>query len=181
MGVSIHYSGKLRNTSDLPSYMDEVVDLCQTLRWTHQYIPPDSGVPIEGLVVYIEGCDPVVLTFLPGGRLCHPMLYSYLKGVEQMEKVESADHWIITHTQDAGPVVHMELIRILRYLHEKYFEDFKVNDSSKYWETNDEEQCRQAFANSTDLFEFPGDIPGRNPDTFRNKKSIVKRKLRRRH
>ncbi|MEO5906204.1 MAG: hypothetical protein ABIQ11_05730 [Saprospiraceae bacterium] len=180
MSISIHYSGKLRNPSDLSVYMNEVIDLCQSLHWRHQYLPPDPEVPIEGVIIYIEGCDPVVLTFLPGGRLCHPFLYPYMKGVEQMDKIETAEHWIITHTQDAGPDVHMNLIRILHYLHEKYFDDFKVNDSSQYWETNDEQQCRESFVKSEERLEFSGNSPLRFADGIRDRKSIVKRKLRRR-
>lgn len=37
------------------------------------------------------------------------------------------------------------IINMLRYISQKYFSAFNVNDNSLYWETNDEQQLSEAF------------------------------------
>lgn len=179
MGLSIYYCGRLRNPIDIPMLVDEVIDLCRSLHWNHQYITPNTDVPIEGVIVYIEGGDPVVLTFLPGGSLCHPFFFTYLRRMHDLASIEASQQCIVTHTQDAGPEVHMELIRILHYLHEKYFEEFTLNDDSTYWESNDADKCRECFAKSAnDNTLFPsGSI--QFPVDFRSSVVRLKKKLRR--
>ena len=41
--------------------------------------------------------------------------------------------------------MHQLLIRLFKYLNDKYFEDFKLNDESHYWETDDENLMRERF------------------------------------
>ena len=51
-----------------------------------------------------------------------------------------------TKTQFAGPDAHMALIRLLRYLQEKYFSAFDLIDECMYWETKDEGVLLNQFA-----------------------------------
>ena len=180
MGITIQYSGKLRDPSVLPSFMHEVEDLCKTLGWKHEYISPDEDSPVEGVIIFIEGCDPVVLTFLPGGSLCHPFFYSYLKKFHKLDEIEAADQFTVTGTQEAGPDIHMQLIRIMRYWLEKYFGKYQLNDDSEFWETGDEEKCREAFIREGIELPLPLHDPKFLSMDFQVKTKLLKRKLRRR-
>ena len=42
-------------------------------------------------------------------------------------------------TQFASPEIHIIIVKLLRYLKEKYFQRFEVIDEGKYWETGDED------------------------------------------
>ena len=52
---------------------------------------------------------------------------------------------ISVKTQFAGVVMHQLLIQLFKYLNNKYFKDFKLNDESYYWETDDENLMRERF------------------------------------
>ena len=146
MSILIHYSGKLRTPFDLPALIAEVSDLCQSLDWKYDYIAPQPDTPLEGLVIHLEKCDPVWFTFLPEGSLFHPLLYQCIKGVEKTDHFEAGQAWIGAPTYHAGADAHMQLIKLLRFLGNKYFERFELNDDSEFWETNNEKLCRDRFA-----------------------------------
>ena len=45
-----------------------------------------------------------------------------------------------TKTQFAGPMAHITICKLLRYLKSKYFKHMEVNDEGGYWETGETEQ-----------------------------------------
>lgn len=57
-------------------------------------------------------------------------------------------------TQFAGPLVHMTLINLFRYLNEKYFIDFQMFDEGNYWETGDENVLKEKFTRYNKLFDM---------------------------
>ena len=144
MGVLIHYCGNLRDPASLTPFANEMIDICQSLKWDHKYISPQSDDPVEGVIIYPGGGEPVVLTFLPGGRLCHPMFYPFIRQTANMADFETAQVFIVAET--LSPDIHMELMKVLHYLDDKYFENFTLDDDSQYWETSNEDQCRKYFA-----------------------------------
>jgi len=145
MGLTIHYSGKLRNPEAIQPLIAETIDICQSLNWPFEVLPPDPEVPVAGILVNPEGSEPLWLTFQPDGTMCNPILYSYVLKEEGKGIPAEAEQWLFTKTQYAGVETHMAMIRLIRYLNEKYFERFELHDESQYWETNDEEICRKTF------------------------------------
>jgi hypothetical protein len=157
MGLTIHYSGKLRNSSSIPSLIAEVVDIAESMQWSYQIIEPLPDIPVQGVLVSPEGSEPLWLTFHEEGFMCNPLLYSYVQEVEGVGIPESAEQWLFTKTQYAGVEAHMAMIRLMRYLSEQYFEHFELHDESGYWETNDETICRQKFGEYNRLIDMVGD------------------------
>lgn len=51
-----------------------------------------------------------------------------------------------TKTQFAWPDAHIAVVKLLRYLKEKYFSVFKLSDEGMYWETMDEKILLSQFA-----------------------------------
>ncbi len=156
MGLTIHYSGKLRNPSLIPSLIAEVVDISKSMHWRHEIIEPATDIPVRGVLVSPEGSEPLWFTFHEEGFMCNPILYSYVKEVEGVGIPENAEQWLFTKTQYAGAETHMAMIRLLRYISQQYFERFELHDESNYWETNDEALCRQRFGEYNKLMDMVG-------------------------
>ncbi len=157
MGLTIHYSGKLRNPANLPSLIEEAADISQTMKWPYEVLERTSDVPVGGILIAPEGSEPLWLTFHEEGFMCNPMLYAYVQEVEGKGIPQDAEQWLFTKTQYAGVEVHMALIRLMRHLSQKYFEKFEVHDESQYWETNDEDLCRKRFGEYNLVIGMVGD------------------------
>jgi len=157
MGLTIHYSGKLRNPASIPSLIAEAVDIAKSMQWPYEIIEPLPDVPVQGVLISpTERCEPLWLTFHEEGFMCNPILYDYVKEVEGKGIPADAEQWLFTKTQYAGVEVHMALIRLLRYLSQQYFERFECHDESEYWETNDEMLCRKRFGEYDRLLDMVG-------------------------
>jgi len=147
MGLSIFYSGRLRNPDLINEIITEASDIAEGHHWNITELPSAPAIPVQGIIIQPENCDPLWLTFHANGQLCNPILYSFLLEKEDPKAIEEAEQVLVTKTQYAGPETHMAVINFFRYLNEKYFSDFELNDDSKYWETNDAQLCRKRFGN----------------------------------
>ena len=157
MGVTIHYSGVLRSPQLIQPITKEIEDICNSMNWTCKNI--DGTFPLapnsfknekgESLnEVFLEGvfftppeCETFYFTFTPEGRVV-----SFVKFVIAIgEENELMGEVIHTKTQFANTQLHMVVIKLLKYLSEKYFKTFEVEDETKYWETGNEEELRRLF------------------------------------
>ena len=75
-----------------------------------------------------------------------------------------------TKTQFAGADAHIAVIKLLRYLKEKYFSVFELNDEGMYWETMDEKVFLKQFARYEFLLDAVAEaltgmktVPGETP------------------
>lgn len=133
MGLTIHYKGRLKSPECIDSLIAEVGEIAAILGWEQKVI---SDEQVKGVVTAPENCEPIWLTFLHDGTL---VSLSYLHF-----NIES-NGWVATKTQYAGMEAHITVIKLLRYLSEKYFGTFELNDEGHYWETNDEAVLRENF------------------------------------
>ncbi len=62
-------------------------------------------------------------------------------------------YMLSTKTQYAGIEIHKLVIHLLKYLSEKYLQDFALMDEGEYWETGDEKLLGDAFKRYTFLIE----------------------------
>jgi hypothetical protein len=146
MGLSFHYSGKIRSVSAIDLLASEVEDICNSLDWEYhiwkrkgprkksalstkgkiiKYTPDD----VTGISVSPPESEPLFLTFLPDGSLCSPVKLMFYNP-ENNDLVIEVIH---TKTQFAGPDVHITLMELLHYLDGKYFAKLKVDDEGLYW------------------------------------------------
>lgn len=140
MGLTFHYSGKIRNHEQIDMLVEEVKDLCKGLNWEYNVLDDDK---IKGILVSTTESEPLWFTFTPDGRTCDVVNLQY---TDPSEKYYSLCH---TKTQYAGPEVHMAMIKMLRYMSDKYYSEIEVTDEGEYWETGDEENLRRIFGNFT--------------------------------
>jgi hypothetical protein len=64
-----------------------------------------------------------------------------------------------TKTQFAGPGAHIAVIKLLRWLKEKYFSAFELSAEGMYWETMDEKILLSQFAKYEFLLTTVADAP----------------------
>ena len=164
MGLTIHYSGHINNYFLIDDMIKEVEDISKALKWSYTIINDDK---LKGIWFYPEGSEPVWFTFDPSGRLCSPA--SIMVG----EKDDPFYYTSFTKTQYAGPDAHMAIIKLLRYLVNKYFSAFELQDEGMYWETMDEKILRNQFSKYesalnalTAALSNMKTIPGETPDSL---------------
>jgi hypothetical protein len=154
MGLSIYYSGMFNPKASLSEMIDEVKDIAETEGWKHRVFENEFPAKalskkaideqVYGILFSPPGSEPVTLCFLSNGELCNPFLYDFwLK--DKKSKKEFVTQGSFTKTQYAGATIHIKVIKLLRYLSEKYFSKFNLTDDGKYWETGDEKLLRTTF------------------------------------
>ncbi|HLF46842.1 MAG TPA: hypothetical protein VI548_10475 [Chitinophagaceae bacterium] len=185
MGLSIHYSGKIRHPDLIKELVAEVADICNSLNWTSHIINEPNEDELNGICFSPEGCEPVFLTFLPGGRMCSPVNLMNRDIYEKNDLDKELMYTTSTKTQFAGPDAHMALIKLLRYLEEKYFEKFDLQDEGKFWETNDKKILLEQFARYEFLLNTVGEalsnmktLPGESADSLADRiEKMLRKKL----
>src|SRR6266508_4286767 len=135
MGLSIHYSGKIKNTDLIPNLVEEVKDICISLQWKYHLFDDEL---VKGICFSPPECEPLFFTFSKTGVLCSPVLLQY--------KIHPATT-ISVKTQFAGIEAHKAVIKLLKHLKAKYFTEFELNDEGGYWESDDEQILQQQFRN----------------------------------
>ncbi|HHH54699.1 MAG TPA: hypothetical protein ENK91_13640 [Bacteroidetes bacterium] len=185
MGLSIAYTGRLKEAKVLPDMIEEIVDIVKIYDWQYTVFedkyPEDkfydtSYEDVYGIIFSPPKSEPVFLTFLFDGRMVDPFLLKFIKNDEERQKKDK--FWVFTKTQYAGIEVHKVIIRLFRYLSDKYLDDFEMSDDSRYWETDDEAVLQESF----ERFDFIMDKFAEALDEFdagetTDKESLVKKLL----
>jgi hypothetical protein len=135
MGISIHYQGKLNRPDMADEFCEELEDIARTMDWKYNVIndePDSKPFPVKGIIISPhEKSEPLVFTFDPEGNLQNAFMLQFL-GEEP--DLTWYNH---TKTQFAPIDVHIAVIKLLKYLQQKYIENLKVTDEGSYWETGD--------------------------------------------
>ena len=159
MGLSIHYSGNIKDYLLVDELISEVQDICKSMEWEYTIFTPknhtndtahlkDPGFinykmeDLKGICFSPKDCEPVSLTFFPSGRLCSfvKLLYNNPETNDLMVEVTS------TKTQFAGMDAHIAILNLLQYLKDKYFSVFELSDEGNYWETKDKVILAESFS-----------------------------------
>lgn len=154
MGLSIHYSGKLKEEINLNDFISDVKDFAKTHHW--KYSTFDTAFPeqtdskddyredIYGITLQAEGCENVDLSFLSNRRLANWVTFPSLSKYGD-DPNEMALYTISVKTQYAGIDTHVLIVDMLRYLSKSYFEEFKMTDEGYYWETGSRKTLQERF------------------------------------
>jgi hypothetical protein len=135
MGITIHYQGKLNRPDLADEFCEELEDIAKTMDWKYNVIndePDSKPFPVKGIIISPhEKSEPLVFTFDPEGNLRNAFMLQFL-GEEP--DLTWYNH---TKTQFAPIDVHIAIVKLLKYLQQKYIENLKVTDEGSYWETGD--------------------------------------------
>ena len=145
MGVSIHYSGKLKSAALLPALLEEVKDIATIFQWKYnEFIGSYPNNIFEnshtgkdyGISISAPHCEPMVLIFDFEGNIYVPWLKQHFTD-------KSFYYTVHCKTQFAGADVHIKVVELLRYLSEKYFSIFELYDEAEYWETKNKKTVEE--------------------------------------
>jgi len=179
MGLSIHYSGYIRHKKLIAPLIEEVTDICKTLKW-HTHLFDDDK--IKGISFAPEGSEPVFLTFNHEGRTLSPINILVKDIYDDIQIPKESIFTVSTKTQFAGIEAHIAIIKLLKHLSKKYLRDFTLSDEGNYWETGDAEILRQQFSRyeaAMDIFcEALKDLPANPNETPESLADRLERLLR---
>ena len=173
MGLTIHYSARLKSLDLLPQLVKEVADICQSIGWEYDkvdkivkmkedvtFTPPlddNKNIHLQGIMFHPPNCESVIFTFLSSGWTSS---YIHLMGVKNYQKIDNEPifkgfpklvYMMHTKTQRGGPDTHIAIIKLFKYLEKKYFAEMTVSDEGNYWETSDTQVLQERFDEYTDL------------------------------
>lgn len=154
MGISIHYKGKIADSTRIDELCDELADIAQTMGWEWDTINNDVTVPstarienngngieisghlpLKGILLHLHpDCESLTFLFEKHGCLCDMLtMIGVTEGYAQPQNCS-----LCVKTQFAGPDTHIMIVKLLRYISRKYMPDLKVTDEGEFWEKNDE-------------------------------------------
>lgn len=160
---------------------EEVADICRDLSWNYTLLQRrGDAASLYGSAVMPLHSESLFLTFLPNGQLLSP--------VQLMTGDDPRDPYyftISTKTQYAGPDTHKALIKLLKYLHTKYFTGLTVHDEGLYWQTGDEAVLLDQFKKYnlapealTEALSHMKAIPGESPGSLADRlEQLLREKL----
>lgn len=150
MGLSIHYKGNFKPSASFADMIEEVRDIAAAHDWKYTIFKTEFPKVYNKKTLYEDAygicfsppeCEPVCLTFAANKKLVGIIQFSlYDQGYK-----DSISEFISVKTQFAGTQIHKLVIHILKYVSQKYLEDFELQDEGKYWETGDEKLLDQKF------------------------------------
>lgn len=155
MGISIHFQGTLKNTTDIKSLVDELIEISDILKWKWHVLDEDWSKPstakltefkdrmeitgllsLKGISISLhKDCEPLSLFFDSQGTLTLPMTVVLVNE----GTIEKKDSYSFVKTQFAPVDVHISIIRLLKYLKKRYIPNLQVVDEGEYWESEDKE------------------------------------------
>ncbi len=162
MGLSLHYRGRIKDIHLIDQLCEEIVDIAQTMNWTYVVLDKDLSKPMTARLVHTdkgaeikghlpikgvafkphENCETVDLCFDAKGNLTDPFtMISVHEGLIQPEHAA-----VSVKTQFAPPDVHMTIVKLLKYVKQRYIPDLEVTDEGDYWETGDKDALAAKIA-----------------------------------
>lgn len=178
MGITIHYQGKINDVSLISKVTGELTDISDELEMEYHLID-DSKLNIKGILINPhKDCELLSFLFdLSTGILKDKIILSF----DDM----GDDHYKYNHTKTQfAPInVHITIIKLLKYLKDKYISDLVVTDEGEYWDTEDAELLQSKFDFLSEMINFLADelgktekIPGESAESLadRIEKILIK-------
>ena len=179
MGLTIHYSGRLKELASLSEMIEEVKDIAEIYNWKYhlyeqhfsidELSKTDYNDKIYGICFTPPKCETINLCFLSNGRMSSAPNLEFF-GNSTDEDYQKYLYMLSVKTQFAWSTTHKLIIHLLKYLNKKYFSEFKVIDEGHYWDTEDEKILEETFEKYTALLDSFGaaleNIPLKFDETF---------------
>ncbi len=165
MGLTIHYKGALKKPDMVYPLIEEMSDMAQTMGWHYQVMDNDwdlpntssidsegsiqGHLPLKGILIKMHTkCESFSLVFDAKGRMTNMVT---------MALGEKEADWQHTKTQFAPVEIHLSMVKLMKYLSNRYFEQFEVFDEGKFWETDDAALLAQKHSFLGDMISKLGD------------------------
>lgn len=155
MGITIHYKGQLKNLTQSNSVIDELKDISEIMNWKFSIMDNDWNKPMTAEFLHFENRVEITGHLpLKGIRINpHPNCESFSILFDKDGYLQSVVLMVLNHennqipgknylsikTQFAPTEIHISIIKLLKYLKNKYIPDLEVFDEGSYWETENKE------------------------------------------
>ncbi len=152
MGITIHYQGKINEISLIENVTGELKDITEELEWEY-FLIDDDKLGIKG--IYINpppNCEALTFLFDKNTGVLKDRI------ILQFDDMGD-DHYKFNHTktQYAPIQVHITIIKLLRYLKNKYISDLTVTDEGEYWDSEDANLLQSKFDFLNEMLEIVAD------------------------
>jgi hypothetical protein len=136
MGVTIHYKGKLNSADEIDSFCEEMEDIAKSMGWKHTVIDKfDSNdkTPVKGIIIQPhEKSESLQLISDQQGNLRNVFAFDFASEDSELTYLN------FIKTQFAPVEIHAAVIKLLKYIQQKYISNLDVYDEGDYWQTGDE-------------------------------------------
>ncbi len=136
MGITIHYKGKLDSVENIDAFCDEMEDIAKSMGWKHTVIDKfdtKDKTPVKGVIIRPhEKSESLQLITDKQGNLRNVFAFEFA--------AEDSDLTFLNFikTQFAPVEIHIAVIKLLKYIQQKYISNLDVYDEGEYWQTGDE-------------------------------------------
>lgn len=141
MGITIHYKGKLNSPDLIDPFCEEMEDIARSMEWEYNRFDFDISkdeIPLKGLIIKPhKSVEPLQIMFDQSGNLRNSFLVKWL------EDENGSTFFNHIKTQFAPIDIHIAVIKLLKYLQQKYMENLEVWDEGNYWQTGNRELLKE--------------------------------------
>jgi hypothetical protein len=164
--VKLKYRGRLSHPDKVFPMLLEMEDICRANGWKYHAWDEDWDRPatlnfeLENGTLLFEGHAPVKgITFNPGKEYetvwltfdRHSVLQSLFTLNQPVAIQQDADiPWHRVKTCFDGPVTHISLCKLFKFLSDKYFDYFDVQDETGYWAHRDDQKLANWVTDKTE-------------------------------
>lgn len=153
MGIAIHYKGKLNSADLIDEFCEEMKDISKSMEWKFNSFDYDEKdkTPVKGLFISPHP-EVELLQFMIDKN-------GYLRNALMVEHFQHDDDiTFLNHikSQFAPIDIHIAVIKLLKYIQQKYVTNLEVYDEGEYWQTEDTALLKEKMnflSEKIDLFE----------------------------
>jgi hypothetical protein len=146
MGITIHYSGKIKDRTRIDNLVEELADISKTMKWKYDTYSMEQAKDFEGIIVQMPHCDSLQFLFDKNGVLINPL---FLEEYIDFGKNEEYVFLLFCKTQFGGVESHEFLVKLLKYLIKKYNLELNIVDETDFWFHGDEKILTDKFNQMT--------------------------------
>ena len=136
MGVTIHYKGKLNSIGVIDSFCEEMEDIAKSMGWKHTVIDKfdnNDKTPVKGIIIQPHPkSESLQLITDQQGNLRNVFAFEFAGEDSDLTYLN------FIKTQFAPVEIHIAVIKLLKYIQQKYISNLDVYDEGEYWQTGDE-------------------------------------------
>jgi hypothetical protein len=143
MGVTIHYKGKLNSSDNIDSFCEEMEDIATSMGWKHTVIDKfvsNDKTPVKGIIIRPhEKSESLQLISDQQGNLRNVFAFEFAGEDSELTYLN------FIKTQFAPFVIHIVIIKLLKYIQQKYISNLDVYDEGEYWLTENATLLKDKF------------------------------------
>jgi len=135
MGVTLHYGGILKSPELIDEITNELLDIAEAKNWKYSLIGKQKSkeyLQVSGVMMLPPECEPISMTFLESGKLISPIV-SVFSNDEVDKIIADPNYRAFTKTQFSGVDLHIDIVHLLSYLGDKYFDEWHLLDEGGYY------------------------------------------------